>query len=371
MKIIHSEQMYIQVIQDLSFLSLLEEFTSILPYTVHQLPEWYQAYVDAFQTNIFCLLVTDRRSDQIIGLLPLQVQEYRGTRFWNLRRLVPLAYGPSDFVNLLVKPSKEVEFGNAVAMWLRLNLQLWEEFFIPYIPKISPAWQPLVQALEMYGFHVEVDNRYGFWEVDTKGDWDSFFHSFFYQNNKDLLKDIRKLQREKIYLHIVSVQSNISQQLYKLLPLYRQRRETRGEWYKYDDHRYFQFLINVIQAYESFNAVELSILEDDNETPWAYQLDWIDKGVRYHWMHAYNEQFKKYSPGKILLYELLKKSFQDPNIKKCNFMRGEADYKKKLANIRQEYVYIRIRNQWSFRNHITRIASWIVKIRDKTLGRFR
>lgn len=361
-------RVFIQIINNLEILqSLIEQLAKQISYTVHQKFDWYRAYIKAFHPHILCLLVQNEETGQSLGVLPLQVHEYRGTRFWKLRRLVPLAYGPSDFVNLLVEPSKEQEFADALAWWFRHNDQCWEQLFIPYIPAESPAWQALVQALESYGFYVEVDKSHGFWEVDTSGDWDDYFSTFFYQNNRDLLKDIRRLQRERRYPCLVVIRSNIIHHLYKLLPLYQQRRKTKGEWYKYEDPRYTQFLIDVIQAYEHVGAVELSVLEDNNGVPWAYQLDWIDKGIRYHWMHAYNEEFKKYSPGKILLYELLYRSFKDPAIYKCNFMRGEAEYKKRFANIRREYVNILVYNARSLRSQATRIASWLVRLRDSIL----
>jgi CelD/BcsL family acetyltransferase involved in cellulose biosynthesis len=361
-------QIFVQVVNDIEILQpLIGQLVEQLPYTIHQKIDWYRAYIKAFNPNILCLLVQNKKTKRPIGILPLQVHEYRGTRFWNLRRLVPLAHGPSDFVNLLVEPSKEQEFADALAWWFSRNDQFWEQLSIPYIPAESPAWQVLVQALEIYGFYVEVDKSHGFWEVNTNTDWNVYFSNFFYQNNKDLLKDIRRLQREGQYPHLVIVRSNIAYRIRELLPLYQQRRRTRGEWYKYEDPRHIQFLVDVIQAYERIGAVELSILQDNNGIPWAYQLDWIDKGVRYHWMHAYNEEFKKYSPGKILLYELLRKSFEDPTIHKCNFMRGEAEYKKRLANIRREYVNILVHNTRSLRAQATRIASWLARLRDSVL----
>lgn len=356
---------YIELLNSLDkVVPILQDLSANTPYTVHQHPGWYQAYIDAFNPHVICLAVRSRQNGTPLGLLPLQLEEFRGTRFWNLRRLVPLAHGPSDFVNLLVEPSKEEVFANAVAEWLGHNHQAWESLFLPYIPASSPAWQPLVRALEARGLQPEVDISHGFWEVDTSGDWDVYFANFIRKHNQDLLKDIRRLHREGRYPHVISVRKGIVQYLPQLLPLYRQRRKTLGQGFKYEDPRQLQFLTQAICTFETEGAVELSLLVGGDGSIWAYQLDWLDKGVRYHWMHAYNERLSKYSPGKLLLYELLQKSFYNPAIRRCNFMRGEAGYKKKLANMRQEYVYIKAVNPRSLRAHVTRVASWAVRMKN-------
>ena len=127
------------------------------------------------------------------------------------------------------------------------------------------------------------------------------------------------------------------------------------------------FFIQVIEAYEKFSGVELHLLQDDQMNTWAFQLDWLRNGIRYHYMHAYNEAYKKYSPGKLLLYKLLQSSFSDVTIRECNYMLGESDYKQRFADSCEAYVSIAITNKSSMRLKLTRVASRLVQLRNKYL----
>ena len=62
-------------------------------------------------------------------------------------------------------------------------------------------------------------------------------------------------------------------------------------------------------------------------------------------MPTFIDDFKKYSPGSILLNELIKTAFEDTNISEFNFMRLEADYKKWWNPEKKNYLDI------SFENH--------------------
>lgn len=341
-----------------------EKFPAMFPFTIHQSSAWYGAYVSSCQTPILCLNVIKEIDGQILGILPLQIQPYRGTRFWDMRLLLPLAHGPSDFVNLLVEPGHEEEFADAIAGWLRRHSNAWERLFLPYIPASSQAWQPLVGALRAQGFEPQVDLSHTFFEVDATQDWDSYFHSYIKTRNADLLKDIRKLERMNAYPRVMVVKEGIEKYLPVLLPIYARRRSALGQANKYEEERSREFLARVLRAYEDSGSVELSMLVGTNDDVWAYQLDWLDRGVRYHYMHAYNDHYKQYSPGKLLLYEILKRSFASPETLRCNFMRGEAEYKNRFANVSQGYVYIRVENPRSLRQRATRMAGRLVNFKD-------
>jgi CelD/BcsL family acetyltransferase involved in cellulose biosynthesis len=148
------------------------------------------------------------------------------------------------------------------------------------------------------------------------------------------------------------------------MPIYAQRRTASRQQNKYSDSQRKEFFKQVLSEYESSGSVELAMLVGNNGDIWAYQLDWLDKGVRYHYMHAYNDKYKQHSPGKLLLFEILKNSFASAEIVRCNFMRGEAEYKSKFANSMQPYVSIELENPWSLKRYATQVAAKLLKLRN-------
>ena len=62
-------------------------------------------------------------------------------------------------------------------------------------------------------------------------------------------------------------------------------------------------------------------------------------------MPTFINDFKKYSPGSLILNELIRIAFEDANIDEFNFMRLEADYKKWWNPKKKKYL------DFSFENH--------------------
>ena len=108
--------------------------------------------------------------------------------------------------------------------------------------------------------------------------------------------------------------------------------------------------------------MQLSILRG-NEEIWAYQLDWIDKGIWYHYMPAFNQSYERYSPGKILLYETIREAFARPDIHEFNFMRGQSAYKSQFAWNTERFITIKVENHRSWRTRAVQLASRVVGIR--------
>jgi CelD/BcsL family acetyltransferase involved in cellulose biosynthesis len=328
----------------------IDEIARCLPYAVHQRAAWYRNYIEAFQIEkqVQILRVAHPRGEPI-GFLPLQIEKSQG-RLRKLRQFVPLAKGPSDFVNLLVHPSCETQFAQAVVYWLKQHSRSWEHLYLPYIPALSPAWKPLAETLEAGRFEVSIDPcRYSL-EVDTTGSWDEYYHSFYKKHNEAFIRKIRQLKRCNMYPELITIRHNIQEYLPKLLPFYDQRRNALHQKNPYKQTlARRQFFEHILDDYEAMAAVELNLLMDRDQCVWAYVLDWLHQGTRFHYMTAFNEEFKQYSPGKLIFYEILKQSFADPKISRCNWCRGEDDYKSHMGNVHQPYVCLTITNPRSFR----------------------
>ena len=67
----------------------------------------------------------------------------------------------------------------------------------------------------------------------------------------------------------------------------------------------------------------------------------------YYSMPAFDSDYKKYSPGSMMLNHLIKKAFYDTKIREFNFMRLEAAYKKWWKPFKKPYRTIIINNNTS------------------------
>lgn len=315
--------------------------------------EWFNSFLSAYniQENDTDLIgFVD--IDSLIGLSLLQKTCKPMTRFWKERILVPLGYGPSDFFAVPVKDDYELRVSKMLVHYYIQNSQAWERIIVDNLQYNQKFYSFLIDEFKRLGYQVEVSTDRFSYYVDTTGDWDSFYLNFISKNNKDLLKDLRKIDRSGINLTVHQIRESVWPSLKEVLEIYAQRRKSLGQKNTYNDSSRELFVKSVIQAYEKSGNVELSLLKDQNDQVWAFQLDWIWEGVRYHWNHAFNEDFKTFSPGKILLLKLLEISFADPKIVEVNHMRGNATYKSKLADKTRPYLFIQIVNPFSWRKRV-------------------
>lgn len=319
-------------------------------HTINANKNWINAYYDTYlQPPIVPFVMQVQREEESIGFLPMQLEVKQVNRWLKTKDLYPLGWGPSDFFPIPCQSGMEDEMAVAITTFLKSNSKLWDTMTIQNVPVPSAVASGLKKSLVDEGFSCHEQGGFGFYTVDTSGDWSTYFERFIKPQNKDLLKDLRRLDREGVRLEVLSYRHNVYNKLVPLLDLYAQRRSSLGQSNSYETKERRAFVEQVTTAFEKGNHVELSVLQDEAGEPWAFQLDFLWEGTRYHWNHAYNEDFKKHSPGKILLLRLLESSFEDPAIREVNHMRGSADYKSKLADTFNPYINYQVVNTKSKR----------------------
>ncbi len=342
-------------------------------YGVHCQTEWYSTHIKylLLEKAALILKVIETESNEVRGILPLSVEEKRGTRFFFLRRLLPLASGPSDFFDIPCQAGFEKQVADSLVDWLNCHSQEWDSLHLDLVPESSFMWHPLVDTLTEQAWPLKVSKDRKFFYVDTSGDWDVYQRTYFDVKNKDLRKDLRRIEREGKKVRLVEIRSGIVAYLPQLFSYYGARRVQKGQFDVFNVPEWREFLSAVVEKYEKRGWVRLSLLMDQNDEIWAHQLDWLMNGIRYHYFHSINETFQSYSPGKVLLYLILKNAFADPEIKQCNFMRGESSYKENFANQSEVYMKIEVQNPKSYRNKLLKVASRMADFRDHVKGVFK
>lgn len=329
-------------------------------FTVHLNSIWLSNYIKYyFEPGQSTWILAAYDQDELVGCLPLQATEKRATRYYDFTELQILGFGPTDFFDIPVAEENREEILSHLVGFLKKD-KTWDKLILTSLPEHSINLKYFIEALEKEKLEHEIDDPNGFAYVATKDDWEGFLKTEFNPKNKDLAKSERRVAKQGYQLKFNAYRENVYQELLKNIDLYAQRRESLGQFNNYETDNLKQFLKNIIEAYEAKKMVELTVLEADGET-WAFQLDWIRNKTRYHWNHAYNEEYKRYSPGKLILKEVMKESFHDPNIDYCNHMRGLSSYKDKFTTEKQMLKRIKIENPSSKKIKLTRLVSKTLK----------
>ncbi len=300
--------------------------------------------------------------DKLVGCLPLQKRSIKATRFWNYDIFEFLGYGPTDFFEI-VALNDSLEIKKALLNFF-FDTQKWDFLKLDLLPNGS-ILNPYLQNKLSKSKHIQVDYNHstGFqYETTTNINLDHYFNTIFKKKNKDLLKGERRLSNDNIDYKINTFYTGIYSKFIKNVKLYAKRRESLGQYNFYEDESYCQFLKEVCSNYEEKKCIEFSTLETKGGDIIAIQLDFLLNKIRFHWNHAFNEDYKRYSPGKILLKELLFLSIQSNHIDECNHMRGLSNYKEKFTSYTAHFINYKLENKNSLKIKLTRAISKVLKL---------
>ena len=321
----------------------------LIPYIKYQLKNGEPCILGAYQNG------------ELVGCLPLQKVYKKATRFWNYRQYEFLGSGPTDFFNIPVKDDSceilEKLFNYFIKNenWDILNLSL-----LPLSGPPSDFTDQFFSNTNKYQTKKDSDNGFNFQETHDLA-LSSFIENKFKKKNKDLFKSERRLLNDDIKVEVKSTRANTFDSFIRHVDLYANRRETLGQHNYYKQTNYRSFLKEVCENFETSRSIEFSYLATKNNNVLAIQLDFIRNNVRYHWNHAFNEDYKRYSPGKILLKQLLFSSIESSEINECNHMRGLSSYKSKFTNQTHHFKNYTITNKKSLRVNFTKLVSKLLK----------
>jgi hypothetical protein len=356
--------MQLKVITDITDQKFRKSYTQFLransTYYVQLELDWLDAYIANYNISEFQFLCFYNNND-LVAVIPIQIKKQTNRRLFKKTTILLLGNGPTDFFDLPIKKGFEEKVSEKFAKYL-IEKKEWENFILSELPEHNLLVKALSIALKKVDISFKIDKPNGFLYSLTNTNYEKFFENFLKPRNKDLLKDLRGLNSRGINLSLETINTNIYEKLSEVLKLYESRRTTLGQENSYNTEERRHFVKQVCDAFEKKGMAELTILKDESNNLWAFQLDWISNGIRYHWNHAFNEDFKKHSPGKIILYYLLEQSFNSSNINECNHMRGELGYKTKLAEHHQSLIRISIYNNRSLTNKITK---FVKKLKNK------
>lgn len=361
--------MEIELIREESrFRELREEWSRLLqrcqPNHVFMTWEWCFTWWQHFKGNRELFILVVRSQGEVIGILPLMRHvewtgprdrvhylHFIGFRFeqrWNDWMDFPAVRKPEVFA--------------AALDWLDRFLHLWDCFDLWDLGADSETIAVLPSVAGERGYAVELVPKTICPFVDAKGAWEEYYRD---PVRKQMRENLDRKSRRFAELGEASlVWSSRDEFLHHLdafFSMHERRSEQAGRPSKFSKPGYREF----------YRALTEIVPEEWLACP---VLKLGERVCAAHFGFAYNRKFyfvtptfdpelEKYSPGKILLKEMIKRCFENPQLDEFDFLMGGETYKYQWATGERQGFRLSVYNR-----HMSR---WVAPFVRRTPSRLR
>lgn len=318
-------------------------FNSCLPH-VQSTFEWLHTWWKYFgeDSSLFILVAEDETG--IAGIAPLVI--HKVGKFYNnlikFKRLSFLGVGFTDHADFIIQRNGD----EVVKLFFRFIYQQknkWDEINLRQVNSESPQY-PLLQngMLEkVLPINDELKKTFSMLimvpYVEIGGSFQDYLNSLSVQFKKQLQKYMRSLQALG-ELRFQALDEMDDQTMEGILKINRERNSETGRRSILLDKRKFAFICEVLPKLSSKGWLKVFVLKL-NEEIITYEITFSFNNIIYAWNTSFSLNYSKYSPGRIIVYEIIKYCYEN-GYRKFDLMVGAEEYKFKWTQkITNNYVF--------------------------------
>ena len=287
--------------------------------------EWLSCWWEIFGggRNIFVLVA--REDSEVIGLAPLMITR-RGLPFLKAESIEFIGAAISDYQGFIITKNKKKVVEAFFSTILKYS-KLWSYFYIKSITENSKSLSIIREILPEKPFVYKIRDSNKAYFLPLKSKWEEQ-HKMLKRNIKsDIKKRINRLNREgELKYFVISENDDLRRYLPIMFEQHKKRwMEKEGKKSKFYEDGYKKFFHNIAQIGLEKGVLNLTCLKL-NETVIAFHFGFCYNKVFYYYIPTFNSEFKVFSPGKVLIYYMLRDQTQR-NIKEFDFLFGKEVYK--------------------------------------------
>jgi CelD/BcsL family acetyltransferase involved in cellulose biosynthesis len=309
-----------EVIDDAGFdalepvwVALFDQAREVTPFQSWEwMSSWWRHHAEGRR---WVLIARDK--DVVVGIMPLRIEHYRGTPL----RLVRWMGAPlSDYQNAICAPGREAECARAFLAYLVEQKSRWDLCDLNDVPRGHPLSQgggPLHATVEFHR-HCPI--------IRLPSSWDAYLKTL----GKNLRANVprRRRQLEKAFraeLGIVEDPAELAQAMEDLFALHNRRWRKRGVRGAFASKRVQAFHHEVARRFLQRGWLRLHRLRLDGQTRGAFYCFHIP-GRTYYYLSGFDLEISKFSPGNVLMGEVVKRAIADGD-RELDLLRGDETYK--------------------------------------------
>ena len=325
-----------------SFLSLKAYWNALLEksgsdnifLTFDWLTNWWEVFGEEKE---LCLLLIRDEEGEIVGIAPLMISRRLPFLGRRLREVEFIGSGKCDYHDLIVV-SRRNETVNRIFDFFSNEYHSWDWIRLRNVPESSPNFGSL---LEVKGYKKVKQVVELCLYIRMASNWESYFQ----MRGKNLRRDIKKKRRRlnKIGKISFAASGNVSEApVNQLKQIHEKKFRSTGEKTTFFYGKEMDFFERIYKTFQANGWSKIFLLKVDGRII-GYRYGFIYGQKYYDWVTSFDPEFFEYSPGKILVGEVIKFTMNE-NISEFDFLRGDEQYKLKWADLSRanyELAYFR------------------------------
>ena len=295
--------------------------------------QWLSSWWEAFREGADLYAFAVERDSDLIGIAPLLVRRYGGTRTVEF-----LGMGSSDYADFIASEEDKPDVIRAVFDALMKRRDRWDRISLRHLPEKSSTAK-LLSGIVLPGsweFRREVESQCPALSIEASP---SFAEAC--TRKKSLVRHTRYFERlgPLEFYHALDV-DEILDRLPDFYEQHRDRRFLAGDQSLFDDPRHRRFYERMIPTLIESGTLRFSVLRWKDEVL-AYHLGFLHDGIFTWYKPTFNVDYAKYSPGEVLLQKLLESALAE-NVRLFDFTVGDEAFKERFANVKNANLRVEI-----------------------------
>ncbi len=299
--------------------ALQEDAKDVRYYSTFQfLQQWYLHAVDANQIKLRVICVYD--NTKLVGIAPLII-ETRNYRFFKANALVFMG-GIVDFLGFVVH--KEVKSDTVLRTIFNVIYEEleWDVLDLIHIPTDTDLAYYCFKDTKMNGsFHLDTENPL----IKTHNDFKAYESSFFRKKIRQYSNKLRREHDVNFNYHL----GNSGNILERIKELHKERND------KLPDRSSMFNKKSVLNFYHSLfenNQNVITFCLETKDRIISYISAFQYNGYLHCWNMAFDSEYKSYSPGDLVYYEVIKYAFENfEEIRTVDFGAGGYFWKFRMT----------------------------------------
>lgn len=316
------------------FQSLSQQWNSLLKLSeidrVYMTHEWFSAWWKAFGKNKQLLILLALQDDELIGIAPLMEQKtfFRGIP---VKTIEFMSNNDSPACGFIYKKNHN----NVIIAFLNhlvRNIKKWDMLFLKNIANDTHTNQTIETFFKEKKIRYLIKPGLSSPYLKITKKWDEYFKSLSTKRRKTLRNISNRIKRlESPYIKEIN-NSSFLKDIIKISIKAWKYKEGKA-FINRDDRK--EFFTRITQLASSRGWLSIWLLYN-NSTPIAYEYHLKYNQISVALLSEFNEEYREYSPGAYLDYEIVKFYFNN-DIKEYDMGGSEDNYKKKWTNLIREY----------------------------------